>query len=502
MNLYWGDLHNHCGISYGFGSLENALHIAEKHLDFCCITGHAMWPDIYKRTPETAFVVDFHRQGFQKLYDHWDTVRETVNRYNGENLVTFQSYEMHSSKWGDHHFVSPDPEFPLIYHDSPAEIIENCGCRAIAVPHHIGYTPGYRGIDWDGFDPSISPVVEVYSKHGCSMRADGPFPYYHDMGPLDPHNTVAEGLKRGLRFSFVGSTDHHAGFPGSYGDGLAGVWAEEKTRESLFEAIRKGHTYAVTGDRISCRMRLGDAFMGDTVTADRRTVEITAEGDAPLAAILLRKNGRIVCSRIFDAAAASIAATSSLATGQRCKLRLEMGWSSSEELYHWDGCLSVTDGELLRVQPYWRGRNALSPSYKKANMADQTNALDNSCCFDKQSAHFSCDTLRNPTALHPQTSAFVFEVKGDDHTVITLDLGGFHHVIPLSRLLQYGFTGHVKPWHSHAYQMHTAYTAEACAGTLTYTDMPELDQDVYQAEVIQVNGCRAFLSPVYARRTE
>lgn len=24
MNIYWGDLHNHCGITYGFGSLENA----------------------------------------------------------------------------------------------------------------------------------------------------------------------------------------------------------------------------------------------------------------------------------------------------------------------------------------------------------------------------------------------------------------------------------------------------------------------------------------------
>ena len=45
--LLWGDLHNHCGITYGFGSLQNALKIARSHLDFCCITGHAMWPDIY-----------------------------------------------------------------------------------------------------------------------------------------------------------------------------------------------------------------------------------------------------------------------------------------------------------------------------------------------------------------------------------------------------------------------------------------------------------------------
>ena len=32
--LLWGDLHNHCGITYGFGSLQNALKIARSHLDF------------------------------------------------------------------------------------------------------------------------------------------------------------------------------------------------------------------------------------------------------------------------------------------------------------------------------------------------------------------------------------------------------------------------------------------------------------------------------------
>lgn len=29
MNIYWGDLHNHCGITYGFGSLEHAIERAK-----------------------------------------------------------------------------------------------------------------------------------------------------------------------------------------------------------------------------------------------------------------------------------------------------------------------------------------------------------------------------------------------------------------------------------------------------------------------------------------
>ena len=233
MNLYWGDLHCHCGISYGFGSIENALKIANRHLDFCCITGHAMWPDMYERNAETGFIIDYHNAGFEKLRNNWNYVREIVNANNTDNLVTFQSYEMHSSTYGDHHFISPDSNFPLIERENPWQLVNDSGCRAIAVPHHIGYVPGYRGINWDTYNHDYSPVVEVYSKHGCSMRDDMVFQYYHDMGPLDPRCTVEEGLRRGNRFSFTGSTDHHAGFPGSYGDGLTGIWAESKTREGF-----------------------------------------------------------------------------------------------------------------------------------------------------------------------------------------------------------------------------------------------------------------------------
>ena len=46
MNLYWGDLHNHCAISYGYGSLERAFQLGRDHLDFCSVVGHATWHDM------------------------------------------------------------------------------------------------------------------------------------------------------------------------------------------------------------------------------------------------------------------------------------------------------------------------------------------------------------------------------------------------------------------------------------------------------------------------
>ena len=70
---------------------------------------------------------------------------------------------MHSCHYGDHHIISKSDKLPLIYRNSPRELVEDCGVEAIVIPHHIGYTPGYRGINWDEFDEQISPVVEVYS---------------------------------------------------------------------------------------------------------------------------------------------------------------------------------------------------------------------------------------------------------------------------------------------------------------------------------------------------
>ena len=237
MQIYWGDLHNHCGITYGYGSQANALARAADHLDFCAITGHAMWPDIVKRNPETAFTIDFHRVGFKKLNDHWEEVRAEVAAANRSDFVTFQAYEMHSTQYGDHHIVSPDDRLPLIYRRSPRELKEDAGVPAITIVHHIGYPPTYRGIDWDLFDENVTPLVEVCSKHGCAMSETAPFPYYHNMGPRDSRHTVYEGLKRGYHFGFVGSTDHHAGYPGSYGDGKLAVWAEAKTREAIWDAL-------------------------------------------------------------------------------------------------------------------------------------------------------------------------------------------------------------------------------------------------------------------------
>ena len=67
MRLYWGDVHCHCGVSYGQGTPHRALDNARQHLDFCSITGHAFWPDIPMVLENSNPGIGKHLGGFAKL---------------------------------------------------------------------------------------------------------------------------------------------------------------------------------------------------------------------------------------------------------------------------------------------------------------------------------------------------------------------------------------------------------------------------------------------------
>lgn len=494
MKVYFGDLHNHCGITYGFGSLDNAIARAKSQLDFAAFTGHAMWPDMYEKKPETEFVVNFHEAGFLKLQEHWDEIRETIQRANSQGFVTFQGYELHSREYGDYHLVSPDDRLQLIYRNSPAELVRDCGVEAIAVPHHIGYTPAYRGISWDKYINELSPIVEVYSKHGCAMSEDADYSYYHDMGPRDTRNMVDEGLRRGNRFGFVASTDHHAGFPGSYGDGMAAVIAEECSRESLWEAIKQRRTYAVTGDRILCDFKINAAWMGSEIHAEKRDIHAHVETEAPLDKIILYKNGKpfhIVNGESYQ----------DINEEGYYKLRIEMGWGN-QELYHWNGKVQVSGGYVESYNTYFRGRSVLTPNAKV--QCDDEMSINN-ICTDAQLENgiftWSCDTVGNLSTLHPSTSSVLVKIKGDLNTKITVEVNGKSYTASIGSLLEYGYTDHMKYYHSQAIKIYKILPETRYQFDLDLVDQnPENPCDYYHMEVCQKNRQWAYVSPIYVLR--
>ncbi len=302
MNLYFGDLHNHCGISYGHGSLADALANAREQLDFVSITGHAHWPDMPERGGAVDDIIDFHEKGFSKLKRCWNESMEELRAADSDGgFVVFPGFEVHFSDCGDRNIVYQNLDGQPLYPDNLDDLhqqlrdLRNHGYDSIAQPHHIGYLKGTRGIDWDTFSSEFSPFVELVSMHGCSEASEGTRPFLHSMGPSDCLSTIQQGLSRGHVFGVTGGTDHHSAHPGSYSHGRLGVWATDNSRRSLWEAFYARRTYALTGDNIRMNVLMNGRPMGSQIPHCReRQFEIEITGGAAIDSVDLIRNNRIV----------------------------------------------------------------------------------------------------------------------------------------------------------------------------------------------------------------
>jgi hypothetical protein len=493
MGVFFGDLHNHCGITYGYGSLENALRAASKHLDFCSVTPHAMWPDIPAKDQDNEYLITYHTDAFNKIKKNWEYVKSIVEGFSRDReFVTFHSFEMHSSEYGDHHFVSPSDALKLFYGKNPEEVIANQECPTIAIPHHIAYCPGYRGINWEKFNQAQSPVVEVYSKHGCGLSDTGCQPYYHTMGPKDSRNTAYAGLKQGKKFSFVGSSDHHAGFPGSYGDGRLAVLADEKTRQSIWKALREGRTYAVTGDKILCDFAVNGAPFGSQVFQDSNTRIVdykVVAGDAIERIVLYRNLEPIrVVEGLFLP----------LITGlTHYKVRLELGWGDSNDPYQWECRIQSTKGTIESIEPCIRGKSILAPS-KDRGSDDSINDLHFSIeQMDEHDVLFACETYKNPSPTQAQTSSIILEIEGTEETALEFSINHRKEHLRIADLLKGSRAGQMLGYASQSYRIHEAIPESRYFVEGSWRDQKVSDYDFYHMEVLERNGNAAFVSPVF-----
>ena len=163
--ILFGDLHNHCNISYAHGSLERAIAFSKLSLDFVSITGHAGWPDMNTKDPSIKHIIDFHKVGFKKLKKNWNKILETIKKEKG--IIIYPGYEVHSNMYGDQTIVFKD----LKKHDLLVDQIDKLKIKFkqrnlknyIFMPHHLSYKQGRRGVNWEIFEENISPVVELYS---------------------------------------------------------------------------------------------------------------------------------------------------------------------------------------------------------------------------------------------------------------------------------------------------------------------------------------------------
>ncbi len=169
---------------------------------------------------------------------------------------------------------------------------------------------------------------------------------------------LALGRDRGINpfmLGFIGSTDTHSATPGGADEdnytghlgrrdsgyrnlqdhffdnpgGLAVVWAEENSRDAIFEAMRRRETYATSGTRPILRFFAGSELPTDLCRADNMIEQAYALG-VPMGGVLEASDAapRFLVSAAKDAGSAGLAGT------DLERLQVIKGWADAEGNTH------------------------------------------------------------------------------------------------------------------------------------------------------------------------
>jgi hypothetical protein len=495
LSVYYGDLHSHCDVGYGHGSMDEAYENAQLQLDFACVTPHAHWMDIPSDEDRLESVIAYHEEGFRRTAELWPYVEEVTDGVNrAGQFVSFLGFEWHSMQHGDHNVYFKGSTGHVIPADDIQEmrgelrLLRNRGIDCFMVPHHIGYLRGYRGINWEDFSAEFSPVVEIFSMHGLAESDTGPYPYLHTMGPRDSGSTMQRGLELGNVFGVIGSSDHHSAHPGSYGHGRMGVWAEELSREGIWRAIVARRTYALTGDQMKLTFSINGQPIGSLLReAPERVIEVSVIGGGFIDYVEVLHNNRVI-----QRSSGYEQGTSGLE--EPVKLLFEVGWGQKEQPVDWQVTIEVMRGSLLSAEPRFRGRDIVQP--ESDEQGEQ--AFSKWRRMGRNRIHLTTRTWGNPTTTTAGTQGICLEVEGGSDTLIGADVNGRKVRVTLGELLKGSRLGYLEGFLSPAYCLHRAIPRAKYTCALSGTHRADgMGRDWYYVRVRQMNGHWAWSTPIW-----
>jgi len=328
--LFWGDMHGQTKQTVGTGTVDEYFSFLRDMagMDFGGWQGN----------------------DFQITKELWEEVKQKTKEYNDPGkLVVFLGYEWSglTPAGGDHNIYFFGDEGAL--HRSDHWLIEDKSDadtdrypidklwkefkerKDVMGVAHIGG----RHANLDYWTPEHVPLIEVHSHHGT-------FEWF-----------LEEALNRGYKVGFIATSDDHTCRPGytlttqdfTTRGGYTAVYAEELTREALWEAFWARRVYGTTGERIILDVNVDGHKMGEEIDAkDSVGVSVNVHGTKSLHSIEVMRSTECVYRHPFADPVDEEKLIKIQWMGARVKSR--------PKIVNWNGGLSIDKGKIISYREY------------------------------------------------------------------------------------------------------------------------------------------------------
>ncbi|MBX9602455.1 MAG: DUF3604 domain-containing protein [Bryobacteraceae bacterium] len=471
--IYWGETHAHSGFSEGMGTVDAFYRWAREDawLDFAGLSEHDIWMDD----------------------SEWRTIDQAVRRFSEPGrFIAFLAYEWTSQRMmGGHHNVFFRTPGRARVPSQTAYTLSRLyqGLReketaknALVIPH------AHQAGDWRYSDPDLQPLVEIASMHGTFEWFGN---YY---------------LKHGAEIGFLGASDDHRTRPGYSGtmpagslqqmNALVAVRAPAKTADGIFDGLRERATYATShAQRILMDFRVNDQPAGRRIpySADRR-IAARVSGTGPLDQVEIVKNGDVVYGQRFAR------------TTLQPRSRVDVAFYSSSEPFirdnprgyrEWKGVLEVEGAKLQGFQPMFDNRAVEFARLDPAN--------PNRIQFAHSTRGAADKLILDLDQVTPSTRLLIRLETAQEHGVSppqirpNATIPGSTAIFPFHEMTE-GLLTRDLPVDRHADKITVQLVNPEAPldGSFEYVDRSSpRPGDYYYLRVIQVNGARAWSSPIW-----